>query len=128
MDAIRAGSVGIRDVPDPRSKQSGTGYWNRDWAGRKQLRDEWNDERFDWTAPFHTVVTTPRGMGRQSVIDAHKKRGWILQAFMKVEMGNHQMTFVPGYSAITGPLPSSPEPQSALPSRDERASAACTST
>ena len=109
MDVIPAGSVGIRAVPDPRSKQSGTNYWMRDNAGRKQLRDAWNDERFDWTAPFHTVVTIPRGMGRQSVIDVHEKRGWILQTFMMVEMGNHLMTFIPGGSAITGPLSSSPK-------------------
>ncbi len=106
MDEIPAGSVGIRAVPDPRSKQSGTNYWMRDNAGRKQLRDAWNDERFDWTAPFHTVVTIPRGMGRQSVIDVHEKRGWILRTFMMVEMGNHLMTFVPGGSAMTDPLPS----------------------
>lgn len=108
MDVIPAGSIGISDVPDPRSKQSGTNYWMRDKAGRKQLRDDWNDERFDWTAPSHTVVTIPGGMGRQSVIDVHEKRGWILQRFMMLEMGNHLMTFVPGGSAITGPRPSSP--------------------
>lgn len=106
MDVIPAGSVGIRDVPDPRSKQSGTNYWMRDNAGRKQLRDAWNDERFDWTAPSHTVVTIPRGMGRQSVLDVHEKRGWILRTFMMVEMGNHLMTFVPGGSAMSDPLPS----------------------
>ena len=108
MDTIRAGSAGVKDVPDPRSRESGTNYWMRDKAGRKQLRDAWNDERFDWTAPSHTIETPAKGMGRQSVIDVHRRRGWMLQNVMKVGKGDHEMTFVPDDGAITVPRPSSP--------------------
>ena len=117
MEMIQAGSAGMRDVADPRSKESGSNYWRLDKAGRKQLRDDWNDARFDWTAPFHTIVTTPRGMGRQSVIDVHIRRGWMLQNVMEVELGNHKMTFAPARRAVaSAPLP--PAPAREMPAWD----------
>ena len=109
---IRAGSAGMKDVPDPRSKESGTNYWMRDRAGRKQLRDAWNDERFDWTAPSHTLVTPAKGMGRQSAIDVHRRRGWVLRNVRKVGTGTHEMTFVPGADAMPVPRPSPASEQS----------------
>ncbi len=114
MDTIRAGSAGVKDLPDPRSRESGTNYWMRDKAGRKQLWDAWNDERFDWSAPAHTIVTTSKGMGRRSVIDVHTRRGWVLRNVVKVEKGDHEMTFVPADGATTVPRPSSPFETSAL--------------
>ena len=113
MDTIRAGSAGMKDIPDPRSRESGTNYWMRDKAGRKQLRDAWNDERFDWTAPFHTIVIAGKGMGRQSVIDVHRRRGWTLEGVVKVGKGTHELTFVPGEDAMTVPPASSPSEMTA---------------
>ena len=102
---IRARSAGMKDVPDPRSRESGTNYWMRDKAGRKELRDAWNDERFDWTAPSHTLETPAKGMGRQSAIDVHRRRGWLLQNVRKVGTGTQEMTFVPGVDATDGSSP-----------------------
>jgi hypothetical protein len=115
MDTTRAGSAGVKDVPDPRSRESGTNYWARDKAGRKQLRDAWNDERFDWTAASHTIVIAAKGMARQSVIDVHRRRGWRLKYVMKVGMGNHEMTFVPGEAAVVPIHPSPLETSAPLP-------------
>ena len=119
MDTIRAGSAGVKDLPDPRSKESGTNYWMRDKAGRKQLWDAWNDERFDWSAPAHTIVTTSKGMGRRSVIDVHTRRGWVLRNVVKVEKGESRDDVRPRRRCDDGSSP-------VFLLRDERAPAAGT--